>query len=147
MADFAWSPATISPAMRRLPGDLYCVRDAICTLMGWQPFSEEWCRFVEAPSAADVDRLIVHLGLDWCDPDREPEKFVQFLDHPGIAVYAFHRQRISHQMYQPHIRHLQPLPPRYFDADPDPELFRVIVDLRQLPGLCLKCMIGGQSLD
>jgi hypothetical protein len=133
MAGFTWSESVVTPEMRRLPGDLYCVRDSIAALLGWEPGSEEWACFIEAPNAADVDRMIDHLGLDWCDPERQPEKFRTFLDHPGISVYAFHTMRMSHYLYQPHLRKLRPLPVQYLLVEPNRELFRIIADLRQRP--------------
>lgn len=140
MVGFLWTPRVTPPALRGLPGDLWCVRDAFSELMGWPPGSPEWGLFIEAPPPGDMDRLCDHLGLAWCDPDRQPEILDTFLDHPGIAVYAFHTERMSHVLYQPHLRHLRPLPPQY-RAIPA-ELFRIIVDMRQEPGLCLRCQAG-----
>lgn len=131
MAGFAWSETFIPPAMRALPGDLWCVRDAFSELMGWPPETDEWGRFIEAPIPDDMLRLIDHLGLAWCDPDRQSEIFTTFLDHPGISVYAFHTHQMSHVLYQPHLRHLRELPPQF--ADIPAELFQIIADLRQLP--------------
>jgi hypothetical protein len=110
--------------------------------MGWEPGTDEWNGFIEAPLPGDMDRLIDHLGLAWCDPDRQPEIFETFLDHPGIAAYAIHSQRMSHVVYQPHLRHLRNLPPQF--APFHPELFRVVVDARQAPGLCARCAIEGR---
>jgi hypothetical protein len=131
MAGFTWSETFISPVMRALPGDLWCVRDAFSELMGWPPGTDEWGRFIEAPAPGEMLRLIDHLGLAWCDPDRQPEIFATFLDHPGISVYAFHTHQMSHVLYQPHLRHLRSLPPQ-FSGIPA-ELFQTIADLRQLP--------------
>jgi hypothetical protein len=129
MVGFVWSDREIPP--RRGPGDFWCVRDAFSELMGWAPGSDEWGQFIEAPLPGDMDRLTDHLGLAWCDPDRQPEIFDTFLDHPGISVYAFHTHRMSHVMYQPHLRQLRRLPPQYTGVPA--ELFRIIVDLRQAP--------------
>jgi hypothetical protein len=144
MLGFAWTPRTIHPAMRSLPGDLWCVRDAFSALMQWETGSENWLRFIEAPDGpADMERLIGHLGLVAYDPEYPDhvEPLSQALDRPGITCYKFHRMRMEHCMYQPHLRHLIPLPPEYLAADPNPELFQVIVDLRQPPhaAACWAC--------
>lgn len=141
MASFQWTPQTIPPALRSLPGDFWCVRDAVSALMGWPAGSEEWSQFIELPSPTDVERLMDHLGLDWCDPERQRTKFATFRDHPGIAVYNLHLYQMSHVMYQPHLRHMQPLPPQYTGAAV--ELFRVYADLRQAPRNCPRCKEDG----
>jgi hypothetical protein len=143
MLGFVWAPKTITPAMRALPGDLWCVRDAFCALMGWQPGSGEWRCFIEAQNGpADMERLIDHLGLVSLDPEYPGHASLlqQALDHPGIASYKLHRVQLEHLQYQPHLRHFVPLPSQYLLADPDPELFQIIVDLRQGPHLdCPSC--------
>ncbi len=111
MDGFVWTPRAI-PSLRGPAGDMWCVRDAFAELMAWRSGSPEWHRFIEAPVPGDMDRLCGHLGLHWCDPDRQPEIFGTYLDHPGIALYAFHGEGPSHVMYQPHLRHLRPLPPQ-----------------------------------
>jgi len=80
-----------------------------------------------------MERLLDHLGLVGYDPEYPDHAALlrQALDHPGAAVYRFHRIRMEHCMYQPHLRHFTPLPPQYAVADPNPELFQIIVDLRQ----------------
>lgn len=144
MAGFEWTPRTIDSALRSLPGDLWCVRDSFCSLLRWASRSEEWQRFIEAPDGpADMERLIAHLGLVAYDPEYPDhvEPLRQALDHPGVVSYKFHRMRMEHCMYQPHLRHMIPLPPQYLAADPNPELFQVIVDLRQVPhrSACWTC--------
>jgi hypothetical protein len=136
MVGFTWSERYIDLAMREVPGDLWCVRDAFSELMGWAPGTDEWFRFIEAPLPGDMDRLTDYLGLDWCDPDRQPEKYQAFLDHPGISVYTFHTMQMSHVLYQPHLRHLRRLPAQYTGIPA--ELFRIIVDSRQ-PAHTLVC--------
>ncbi len=136
MDGFDWTPRP-RPSLSGPAGDLWCVRDAFSELMAWLPGSLEWSRFVEAPVAEDMDRLCDHLGLVWCDPDTQAEIFDAYLDHPGMAVYALHSERLSHVMYQPHLRHLRPLPPQY--APFQAELFRIIADLRQAPKACPRC--------
>lgn len=132
MIGFEWSEREI-PLSNGLPGDFWCVRDAFSELMGWAPGSEEWLRFIEAPLPGDMDRLVDHLGLLWFDPEHEPhrEPLAALLEHPGITVYAFHTMQLSHVLYQPHLRHLRPLPVQYSRIPA--ELFRVIVDSRQVP--------------
>lgn len=144
MEGFEWTSRTIDPAARALPGDLWCVRDSFSALMGWSPTSNEWSRFIEAPDGpSDMQRLTEHLGLTSYDPEYpgHVEPLRQALDHPGIASYKFHRVRMEHCMYQPHLRHFEPLPPQYLAADPNPEVFQIIVDLRQAPhaSACSRC--------
>lgn len=146
MVGFTWTRRTVTPAMRRLDGDLWCVRDALCALLRWPPGSEEWRRFIEAPDGpADMERLIEHLGLVAYDP-AYPEHaalLCEALDHPGVASYKFHRERLEHCQYQAHLRHFVPLGPEYLRADRNPELFQIIVDLRQAPhSECLRCQLG-----
>lgn len=140
MVGFTWTPGATPPTLHGLPGDMWCVRGAFSELMGWPPRSKGWSRFIEGPPPDDMDRLCDHLGLAWCDPEREPELLGELLDHPGIAVYAFHTERLSHVQYQPHVRHLRPLPSQY--ATIPAELFRIIADTRQEPGACIRCQIG-----
>ena len=146
MLGFEWTPRTVDPRQRLLPGDLWCVRDAFSTLMRWLPGSEEWSRFIEAPDGpADMERLVGRLGLDAYDPEYPEHAAVlrDSLDRPGIACYKFHSQRMEHCQYQPHLRHFQPLPPQYIVADPEPELFQLIVDRRQGPHVddCPQCQV------
>jgi hypothetical protein len=136
MLGFVRTPGMIHPAIRSLPGDLWCVRDAFSALMQWPPGSDEWRRFIEATDGpSDMQRLITHHGLVAYDPEyrNHVEPLRQALDHPGIACYKLNRVRVEHCMYQPHLRHLLPLPAEYLAADPHPELFQIIVDLRQAP--------------
>jgi hypothetical protein len=133
MKGFTWSPRWIDPSHRILPGDHWCVRDAFCALLDWDPGSEEWDIFIEAPSPDDMDPLIEHLGLAWFDPEYEPhwQALQSRLDHPGISFYNFHTLKISHCMFQPHLRHLRGLANEYQRCNP--ELFRLVVDIRQPP--------------
>jgi hypothetical protein len=135
MRGFAWSPRQIESEHRQLPGNLWCVGDAFCALMGWAPGSDEWNAFIEAPAPDDMGRLIDYLGLVWFDPDFGPHQAAPAaaLDHPGITCYKLHRLRMSHCLYQRHVRHLRPLPAEYWLVDPDPELFQIVIDLRQPP--------------
>lgn len=142
MDGFTWSPTR--PPLRLLPGDGCCVRDAFCQLLGWPVGSVEWLRFVEDPVGPDLYRLIEHVGLEWYDPACQPHRaeLAASLDHPGIVLYGLtypepldpsgigHR---GHVLYQPHLRHPQPLPLRYQAFQP--EVVNVIVDMRQAPRL------------
>lgn len=136
MAGFEWTPRKIDPAQAALPGDLWCVRDSVCALMGWPPASAEWHRFIEAPDGpADMERLLEHLNLVAYDPEYpdHAKSLAEALDHPGIACYKLHRIGMEHCMYQPHLRHFVSLPVQYLDTDPNPELFQIIVEVRQPP--------------
>jgi hypothetical protein len=103
--------------------------------MGWQRYSSDWYAFVEGPEPQDADRLLAHLGLEWYDPEYEPHavELATELDHPGIAFYKLHALRLSHAVYEPHVRYLRGLPQEYFWFDPNPEFFRIAVDIRQRP--------------
>jgi|GEM_PF-6820664 len=143
MIGFTWSERCVSPASRQLPGDLWCVRDAFSALMHWEPGSQELSQFIEAPDGqADLERLIDHLGLFAYDPEcpEHADPLRQAIDRPGIACHKLHRVRIEHCMFQPHVRHFLPLPPVYRHVAPQPELFQIIVDVRQDPHTeCSKC--------
>ncbi len=69
MEGFAWSGAD-GPPHNTLPGNGWCLRDAICTLFGWPPGSPDWAAFQEYPSWGDTHRLIAHLGLVAFDPEQ-----------------------------------------------------------------------------
>jgi hypothetical protein len=133
MKGFRWSHREIAGMPRGLPGNLWCVRDAFCALMGWVEGSADWNAFIEGPAPEDMDRLTAHLGLTWFDPDYGPHRAVReaALDHPGIACYKLEPIRLSHCAYEPHLRHLRGLPAAY--AAFEPEFMRVIVDMRQPP--------------
>jgi hypothetical protein len=135
MARFSWSARELPPATPGVLGDFWCVRDSYCALMGWAPGSDEWARFIEAPIPDDMDRLTDHLGLVWFDPlDEEVrEELLSSLDHPGVACYNFFGMRMSHVQYQPNLRRLRPLPVEYTIVDPNWELFRFVIDIRQAP--------------
>jgi hypothetical protein len=101
--------------------------------MAWDEGTDDWDAFIEAPAREDMDRLTEHLGLVWFDPDYGPHQraLAASLDHPGISCYGLHRVRLSHCMYQPHVRYLRPLPVEYWAFDP--ELFRIVIETRQTP--------------
>lgn len=74
-----------------------------------------------------------HLGLKGYDPaiPSHLEALAQRLDHPGITCWNLHAVRLSHTVFQPHLRFCRGLPARYGRFQP--ELFRVLVDMRQPP--------------
>lgn len=46
---------------------MYCVRKALCLMMGWPPGSEEWYSFPPGPPGTDLLRLVTErpeLGLE-----------------------------------------------------------------------------------
>lgn len=140
MQGFVWSERPPLPQIPRPPGgDLWCIRDAFCALMGWPPESEDWSAFIEAPDGPDMYRLIEHLGLEWFDPEYYPHlpEINARLDHPGILLYDLFIptpagiRPIGHTMYEPHLRKPRWLPRRY--APYRPGLVNVIVDTRQSP--------------
>jgi hypothetical protein len=64
MAGFNWSPVTAhDPADAQDGSSGWCVRDAFCQLLGWEPGSAEWSRFIEWPKGTDIPQLAAHLGL------------------------------------------------------------------------------------
>lgn len=130
MARFQWS-TTGSPLPPGAPGDGFCVRDALSELFKWPVGGSDWLAFIEGPEAADLERLLSHLGLQAFDPDVEAEHLRPHLDHPGVSVWALHAIRLSHVLYEPHIRFPRPLPQQYLSYGP--ERFRVFVDLIQPP--------------
>lgn len=62
MVGFNWS-STPSQALT-IPGDDgWCVRNAVCRLLGWQRDLEEGRAFIKWPEWTDVIKLAMHLGL------------------------------------------------------------------------------------
>jgi hypothetical protein len=79
------------------PGeDGWCVRNAICKLFGWEPESDEWPRFIEAPAWQDMPRLAEHLGLTFFDFPRDWANLIGRMAHPGVAVFGFPEYEKSH---------------------------------------------------
>ena len=130
MSGFAWTDAGGTP-QTTLPGNGWCLRDAICLLFGWPGGSANWAAFIEYPSWDDTHRLLAHLGLVAFDPEQPHADELE--DHPGIAFYALHPVQANHVVYEPHVRFPRSLPPMYglFRL----EYWRVAVDLSQGPGL------------
>lgn len=79
-----------------------------------------------------MDRLIAHLGLVAYDFPEDKQSISEALDHPGVFIYNFHESQTAHAQYQGHLRHPIPLGAQYQQLG-SPELFLVIVDLRQEP--------------
>jgi hypothetical protein len=135
MTGFKWSERhRLSPREEiNLPGDGWCVRDAFCSLFGWPPGSPEWAAFIEDVQPQDMESLERHLGLGGFDPDNEPERWGLVLPsgHPGISCWNLRALKIAHVIYEPDLRELRGLPPQYRGYGP--ELFRLLVDLRQPP--------------
>jgi hypothetical protein len=108
-----------------------CVRDALFELFEWPVDGSNWLAFIDGPEAADLERLASLLGLEGFDPDVEAERLSPHLDHPGISVWALHQVRMSHALFEPHVRFPRPLPPQHHSYNP--ERFRVFVDLAKPP--------------
>ena len=150
MLGFIWTEKYIDPAMRNIPGDLWCVRDSYSALMGWPIGSENWGRFVESPTPEDMERLDEHLGLVVIDPifAEHRKELLALLDHPGVAGYDFHGKKTGHAQYQPHLRHFQRLPEEYNLFDPNSELMRIVVnphrpaDTRECRDCIIQSIVG-----
>ena len=83
---FKWSPAP--GFVPTVPGeDGWCMRDAVCQLFGWRPGSEEWLRFIEAPTGRDLIRLARHLGLTVFEVGAPGswDELSHHAAHPGVA--------------------------------------------------------------
>jgi hypothetical protein len=154
MHGFVWSEAP--PYIGSEPGeDGWCLRDAYCELLGWQPGSAEWSRFdIEGPVGEDTFRLADHLGLASYDLHRDWNELIADMAHPGAALFLFHRYRKAHIVYVHDVRwlmHHWPVPDgrpalpsqrqlispgwplTYPHIARGPELGAVIVDRRQMP--------------
>jgi hypothetical protein len=132
MRGFTWSTQPVTGPWN-VEGDGWCVRDAFCALFRWQLGGEDAGAFIEGVGPEDMERLTSHLGLEWYDPVYRPHalELAQRLDHPGITCFNLRAVRVAHVVYQPHLRRPRPLPRQYHAYDP--ELFRVLVDVRQDP--------------
>ena len=128
MDGFQWLTVAWSPG---LPGNGWCLRNAICELFDWPTGSRNWRAFtVEYPVGEDVERLVQHLGLVWLDCQKvAADPTLQ--DHPGVAFYDLDLYEIGHCLFQPHARFLKPLPP--FLQAAHPRLTGVAVDITQAP--------------
>lgn len=136
MRGFTWTERP-SPRDIRAPagGDLWCLRNVFCQLMGWPHGSEDWQAFIEAPEGKDTYRLIDHLGLERFDPLCHQSELEVRLDHPGVLLFDLSIPspvgHMGHMIYEPHLRDCRGLPPEY--ASYRPELVNVIIDTRQYP--------------
>lgn len=138
LSGFQWDEPRPLPQWNSNDRDGWCVRDAFCQLFGWHRGSEEWNRFLEGITAGEMDRLTEYLGLYWFDPEYRPHREVleNSWDHPGVAVYAIHAHQLSHCIFEPHLRYPRGLPEQYWALQP--ELYRLIVDLRQPPHIYVR---------
>jgi hypothetical protein len=68
MVGFEWSPRMGQAPVFGTGEDGWCVRDAICELLGWEPGSDEWLRFEESVAGPDIPRLFNHLELRDLNP-------------------------------------------------------------------------------
>ena len=110
MADFDWrsKPGWVS----KVPGDNgWCVRDAVCELLGWPCDSENWRKFtVEGPEWHDTERLAQHLDLTIfnisASVPQEYNELITKLEHPGVALFLFEKLETSHVVYIPDLRWL-----------------------------------------
>ena len=100
MVGFDWSDTPAYVPMEA-GEDGWCTRDAICQLFGWSPGSEEAKRFIEGPQGQDTPRLAEHLGLACFQVPQDWNELIQRLDHPGVAVFDFHADQMSHSVYVP----------------------------------------------
>ena len=149
---FEWSPTPgLVPAV---PGENgWCMRDAVCQLFGWRPGSEEWLRFIEAPTGRDLIRLAMHLGLTVFEVGAPGswDELSHRAAHPGVAMFFFPGTWRAHTAYVPDAQWLLrywpapdgrpnrqpprdtgwPLDKRYMDRSP--VLFAVFIDERRPP--------------
>ena len=138
MRGFKWTEEPGQPDVPVAPGgDLWCVRDAFCQLMGWPLHSEDWQAFIPGPQGGDTYRLAQHLGLEYFDPQQHLAEIIARQDHPGVMLYALQIPRptgpqpMGHTIYAPHLRNWPGIPWEY--AAYSPELFSVFIDTRQRP--------------
>lgn len=136
------SPPTFPPEQ-----DGWCVRNAVCELMGWGLGSPEFLAFHEELSRDDADRLFDHLGLvrfEFDGDDREGalEAYKSSFDHPGLAMWACPAAEMSHCTYQPHLQHGQRLGPEHL-AMGEWVLFEVVADPTQMAHVerCAGCRL------
>jgi hypothetical protein len=118
---------------------LWCVRDAICQLIGWPPGSEDHGLFIQLPGTQNIRRLATHLGLTMIDRDNAAELTPEVLAHPGAVEYVLEipgvpdSDALSHMIYVPDLREVlnQGLTPEYDEYEPS--LASVLVDMTHPP--------------
>lgn len=136
MHGFTWLGAG-SPSRPGDVGDRWCVRDSVCRLFGWPVGSQEWSSFVEGPEPEEVDRLVLHLGIERIDPII-PHHFAWLLEHleiPAISGYNFAGAEESHFQYEPRIGSYRGVPPVYYSVlGSDPVLVGFLVHERAVSG-------------
>jgi hypothetical protein len=106
MTGFTWrkgdNPAGIPDA------EQYCVRKALCLLMGWAPGSLEWDSIHPGPPGTDWKRLVEempHLGLHLYkpgEPDPDPNLEGIVIGRQMRPVYGILRE-VGHAEYGKHI--------------------------------------------
>jgi hypothetical protein len=119
--------------------ELWCVRDAICQLMGWPPGSEDYDAFIPLIGTQNMRRLAAHLGLTMFDSDNATELTDEVLAHPGVVEYDLEvpgvpdGDALAHMIYVPDLRGLgvPQLPPEYDQCNP--QLSGFLVDMTQPP--------------
>jgi hypothetical protein len=105
MAGFEWSPTPGCVPMEA-GEDGWCMRDAICQLLGWTSGSENWWQFIEGPKGKDTPRLAEHLGLKEFQVPRDWNDLIRNLAHPGVVIFDFHAYQMSHVVYVHDLRWL-----------------------------------------
>jgi hypothetical protein len=140
MRGFTWLEQP--PPVGAIPAgaELWCVRDAICQLMGWQPGSEDHGAFIQLVGRQNIHRLAAHLGLTVFDGDNAAEFTYEVLAHPGAVIYAFEvpgvpdSDPLAHMIYFPDLREIahRGLPSEYDEYQP--EIACLLVDLARPPG-------------
>jgi hypothetical protein len=117
----------------------WCVRDAICQLMGWPTDSEDYGAFIPLIGTENMRRLADHLGLTMFDSDNAAELTPDVLAHPGAVEYDLEvpgladSDALAHMIYVPDLRGLDlpQLPPEYDEYNPS--LSGFLVDMTQPP--------------
>lgn len=113
MAGFRWEHTESRVRTRGRPalpdgGDGYCLRDAVCELMGWVPGSPPWHSFPESPDGHDLGALDTHLGLTSYDISYPEDlaRLATHVDHPGFAMFLLQRIQQTHAVFVYSIREL-----------------------------------------
>ena len=142
MRGFTWLEEPPLDAPIPADAELWCVRDAICQLMGWPPGSEDHDAFIPLVGTQNMHRLATHLGITMFDRDDAAELTPEDLAHPGAVEYVLEMPGVpdsdplAHMIYLPDLRELahQGLPPVYDEYEPS--LSCLLVDMTQPPSAC-----------